>query len=273
VATWTVDLLVTPGPFVPIDSIDSIDAEPSMYRFHRRLASLGRVIRFDQRGMGMSSRVPSINVIGPKGWAEDAIAVMDAVGCEHATIFTSSFNATGALVLAADYPERVRGLVIVNGAARVQWAPDYRCGAKGNSVNRWEVAMEPDALEQGFDVLESIAPAVAGDDAFRTWWDQAGNRSASRRRQLRRRDTAATSPSTSRDRATSSCPARIRCTGSVKPARCSTRSKSSSPACAAGSRPNVSSPQSFSPISSAPLNAPPRSATTGGTPFLTTTTT
>jgi class 3 adenylate cyclase len=171
-----VDLLVTPGPFVPIDSID---AEPSMYRFHRRLASFGRVIRFDQRGMGMSSRVSSIDVIGPKGWAEDAIAVMDAVGCEQATVFSSSFNATGALVLAADYPERVRGLVIVNGAARVQWAPDYECGVRGNSLNRWEVALEPDALEQGFDVLESIAPTVAGDDAFRTWWDQAGNRAAS----------------------------------------------------------------------------------------------
>ena len=28
------DLVVMPGPFIPIDSID---AEPSMYRFHRRL--------------------------------------------------------------------------------------------------------------------------------------------------------------------------------------------------------------------------------------------
>lgn len=30
------DLIVMPGPFVPIDSIDS---EPSMYRFYRRLSS------------------------------------------------------------------------------------------------------------------------------------------------------------------------------------------------------------------------------------------
>ncbi|MCW2555035.1 MAG: family 3 adenylate cyclase, partial [Mycobacterium sp.] len=29
-----VDLVVMPGPFIPIDSID---AEPSMYRFYRRL--------------------------------------------------------------------------------------------------------------------------------------------------------------------------------------------------------------------------------------------
>jgi class 3 adenylate cyclase len=31
-------------------------------------------------------------------------------------------------------------------------------------------------VEQGFDVLRVIAPSVAGDDAFRTWWDLAGNR-------------------------------------------------------------------------------------------------
>lgn len=40
------DLLVLPGPFVPIDSIDD---EPSLYRFHRRLASFSRVIRLDDR--------------------------------------------------------------------------------------------------------------------------------------------------------------------------------------------------------------------------------
>ncbi len=63
-----------------------------MYRFHRRLASFSRVIRFDHRGIGLSSRVPSMNMMGPKFWAEDAIAVMDAVGCEKATIFAPSLQ-------------------------------------------------------------------------------------------------------------------------------------------------------------------------------------
>ena len=53
-----VDLVVMPGPFIPIDSID---AEPSMYRFFRRLAAFCRVIRFDHRGMGMSSRIGADN--------------------------------------------------------------------------------------------------------------------------------------------------------------------------------------------------------------------
>jgi class 3 adenylate cyclase len=172
-----VDLVVLPGPFIPIDSID---AEPSMYRFYRRLASFARVIRFDQRGMGLSSRLPSVDAMGPKFWAEDAIAVMDAVGCEQATLFGSSFFSMSGLVLAADYPERVRSLVIVNGAARVLWGSDYEVGVLASAADPFSsVAMEPDAIEQGFDVLAFIAPTIAGDDAFRAWWDAAGNRAAS----------------------------------------------------------------------------------------------
>jgi class 3 adenylate cyclase len=170
------DLVVLPGPFIPFDSIES---EPGLYRFHRRLASFARVIRFDQRGMGLSSRA-SLDEIGPKFWAEDTIAVMDAAGCEQATIFASGFTSMSGIVLAAEHPERVRSLVIVNGASRIKWAPDYAHGADASTVDPFRtVAVEPDAVEQGFDVLRAIAPTVADDDAFRTWWDNAGNRAAS----------------------------------------------------------------------------------------------
>ena len=171
------DLLVFPGVSIPIDAIDG---EPSMYRFHRRLASFCRVIRFDQRGMGLSSRVPSLDVIGPKFWAEDAIAVMDAAGCERVTVFAPGYSATSGLVLAADYPERLRSLVIVNGWARALWAPDYPVGAQVNLADTFmTIALETDAVEQGFNALEIVAPTVADDEAFRMWWDLAGNRAAS----------------------------------------------------------------------------------------------
>lgn len=171
------DLLVLPGPSIPVDTIDS---EPSMYRFHRRLASFSRVIRFDLRGMGLSSRAPSVDALGPQFWAEDAIAVMDAVGCEQASILAPSFNAMIGLVLAARYPERVRSLVIVNGAARVLHAADYPVGARPSTAESFmTVGIEADAVERGFDMLGIVAPSVARDDAFRAWWDLAGNRAAS----------------------------------------------------------------------------------------------
>jgi class 3 adenylate cyclase len=171
-----VDLLVLPGPLIPFDAIE---AEPGLYRFHRRLSSFSRVVRFDQRGLGLSSRAP-LDAVGPRFWAEDAIAVMDAVGCGQAALFTSGVTAMTGLVLAAEHPERVRSLVIVNGAARLMWAPDYPIGTDPTRADRFTtVAIEPDAVEQGFDVLEIVAPTMARDEAFRAWWDQAGNRAAS----------------------------------------------------------------------------------------------
>ena len=169
-------MVVMPGPFIPIDSID---AEPSMYRFHRRLASFCRLIRFDHRGMGMSSRIGADNVT-PACWAEDVVAVMDAVGSEQATIFATGFSAMSALFLAGDRPERVSKLVIINGAARALWAPDYDIGSRATAASPFTtIAVEPDAVERGFDVLAHLAPSVADDIAFRTWWDAAGNRAAS----------------------------------------------------------------------------------------------
>ncbi|MBW0012032.1 adenylate/guanylate cyclase domain-containing protein [Mycobacterium sp.] len=172
-----VDLLLLPGPLIPIDCVD---LEPSMYRFHRRLAAFCRVIRFDQRGIGLSSRVASPDMIGPNSWANDAIAVMNAVGCERATIFAPGFTSLAGLVLAADHRERVDRLVIVNGAARTLRGPDYPIGSVLEATDPMTtVAIEPDAVERGFDILGLIAPSVAHDEAFRAWWDMAGNRAAS----------------------------------------------------------------------------------------------
>jgi class 3 adenylate cyclase len=171
------DLLLMPGSSIPIDCVD---LEPAMARFHRRLASFCRIVRYDQRGIGLSSRIPSLDVIGPQYWAEDALAVLDAVGIEQATVFAPGFASLSALVLAAQHPDRVRNLVLVNGAARVLWAPDYPAGADAALADPFRtVAMEPDAVERGFDALSFIAPSVAADDAFRAWWDMSGNRAAS----------------------------------------------------------------------------------------------
>jgi class 3 adenylate cyclase len=172
-----IDLLVLPAPSIPIDTID---ADPAMYRFHRRLASFSRVIRYDQRGIGLSSRVPSLDAIGPHCWAQDAIAVLDAVGSEHVTVLAPGFASMTGVILAAEYPERVRSLVVVNGAARTLRAPDYPIGAELADIDPFTtVGIEPDALERGFDLLRLVAPSVADDDAFRAWWDMAGNRAAS----------------------------------------------------------------------------------------------
>ncbi|MGC1805067.1 MAG: adenylate/guanylate cyclase domain-containing protein, partial [Mycobacterium sp.] len=100
--------------------------------------------------------------------------------CERATIFAPGFASMTGLILAADYPERVSNLVIVNGAARTLRAPDYPMGFEIVEEDPYTtVAMEPDAVDQGFDMLGFIAPSMVNDNAFRAWWDMAGNRAAS----------------------------------------------------------------------------------------------
>jgi len=170
------DLLMFPGNSIPIDCIDG---EPSMARFQRRISSFARIIRYDQRGIGLSAHLSMSAAIGPKPWAEDALAVLDAVGAEQVSVFAPVFSALTALTLAANHPDRVRSLILLNASARAMWAPDYPIGASDTEADPFlSVAIEPDAVERGFDILSIIAPSVADDDAFRSWWDSSGNRAA-----------------------------------------------------------------------------------------------
>ena len=170
------DVLAFSSSVLPIDSVSE---EPSLARFDRRLASFSRLIRFDVRGVGMSDSVSPTDPPTLEHWMQDAVAVLDAVGSERATLFAPRDSSLQAILLATTHPDRVASLVIVNGTARMTRAEDYPVGFPAHMVESFlEVNMEPDAVEQGFDFLAFAAPTVAGDDAFRAWWNRAGNRGA-----------------------------------------------------------------------------------------------
>ena len=85
------------------------------------------------------------------------------------------------LVLAADHPERVRSLVIVNGAARALWAPDYPAGAQFSRTESVHDGRDGAGCGRaGLRRARASSRRPSHDDqAFRTWWDHAGNRAAS----------------------------------------------------------------------------------------------
>jgi class 3 adenylate cyclase len=154
--------------------------EPSLARFHNRLASFSRLIRFDLRGVGMSDPVVASTPPTLEQWTGDAVAVMDAAASAQAAIFAPRDTSLEAILLATSHPDRVRALVIVNGTARFTRAPDYPVGIPGPILERFlQLNMEPDAVERGLDYLGVAGPSVAGDKAFRAWWNRAGNRGAS----------------------------------------------------------------------------------------------
>jgi class 3 adenylate cyclase len=171
-----IDLLVYMGMGIPIDCVDE---EPSMARFQRRLASFSRLIRFDQRGFGLSDRGSSSAFPTHDECVKDAVAVLDAVGSKQAAVFAPFIGTAEGVTMAGTHPERMSHLVIVNGGARAAWAPDYPDGIPQALIDsRLRLGTDPDSLEQGYDVLATMAPTVANDPAFRSWWDRSGNRGA-----------------------------------------------------------------------------------------------
>lgn len=171
------DLLLFTGALIPIDCMDE---EPSMARFQRRLASFGRLIRFDQRGVGLSDRGSPSGPPTVQEWVQDALSVLDAIGSEHCVVLAPYLGAGEGISLAARHPERVANLVIVNGAARLVSSPDYPYGVSATLfASLVRPLVDADAIEQGVDMLRLVAPSVADDAPFRAWFDRAGNLGAS----------------------------------------------------------------------------------------------
>jgi class 3 adenylate cyclase len=160
-------------------SIDETVDEPNWRRYTERVAAFSRLIRFDAGGLGLSDPLPAGTDPSIEGWGRDALAVMDATGCESAVVLAPNAGAMAALWLAATHPERVRSLVLVNGTARVGWAEDYTFGvapeltALGRDIN---VPLLDDGVPRD---IATFAPSLAHRVGFREWWQRAARRGAS----------------------------------------------------------------------------------------------
>jgi class 3 adenylate cyclase len=141
---------------------------PDLASFLERLASLGRLISFDQRGSGVSDPVALGEVTSLDLWMDDIRAVMDAVGSERAFFYGIGGGGTMSLLFAATHPDRVAGLILVNSFARITRAPDYPWGRSPE--------LEDDVLDvmrSGWGrgvFLDQVAPSRVGDEGFRQWW-------------------------------------------------------------------------------------------------------
>ncbi len=159
-------------------SIDATGEQPRWQQWVDRLASFSRFIRFDLRGVGLSDPLGSSDPPTVEHWAGDALAVMDTVGVTQAAILGCSMNGLLALLLAASHPERVRALVLVNAYARIVEDHDHPVGYPSQVVEHFvEDLTEPGADES--DDLPLMAPSLASDAAFASWWNRSSHRGAS----------------------------------------------------------------------------------------------
>jgi pimeloyl-ACP methyl ester carboxylesterase len=137
-----------------------------------RLGRLGRLIRFDKRGTGMSDRPPGVPDVETR--MHDVLAVMDAVDSKRAVLFGYSEGGAMACLFAATHPERVESLVLYGCYAKRTWAPDYpwavteekRQAYTDELVKRWD--WEADALMR----------MPSADAAMQKWWAQRMRASA-----------------------------------------------------------------------------------------------
>ena len=77
------------------------------------LARHCRVVTFDGRGNGRSDRPAESAAYAEAEFAADALAVLEATATDRAFVVGFSMGAQRALLLAAEHPERVQGLVFV----------------------------------------------------------------------------------------------------------------------------------------------------------------
>jgi pimeloyl-ACP methyl ester carboxylesterase len=127
-----VDLLYFAGLGSHVDVL--WDYGPSA-AFFRRLASFSRLILFDRRGAGASDAVPNSLISTWEASADDARAVLDAAGCEHASVFAELDAGPTAILLAAMDPARVDRLVLANTTARYLVDDDYPIGLRREVVD------------------------------------------------------------------------------------------------------------------------------------------
>jgi DNA-binding SARP family transcriptional activator/pimeloyl-ACP methyl ester carboxylesterase len=165
-----VDILSVPGFIHHLDTWWNAPTDHLV----RTLASIGRLVVFDKRGMGLSDRPDTIDV---EGWTRDAIAVLDAVGAERTVLFGTSAGALTAIQLAARNPERVAGLVLFGGFARHLAAPDYDAGHPPEFLDAYVRHVE---ARWGTGVaLSSAAPSLVHDPTVRAYWARYQRLSAS----------------------------------------------------------------------------------------------
>ena len=90
----------------------------SLYAWRKNIAAVAaagfRVIAFDNRGFGLSDKPPA--PYDNTAYARLAVALMDSLGLPSAVLIGHSMGGAIAAEVAIEYPQRVRGLVLVGSA-------------------------------------------------------------------------------------------------------------------------------------------------------------
>ncbi len=162
-------------------SIDMRDEEPHIRAFEDRLSQLGGLLRFDPRGIGLSDPIALGATLTPPDLVRDLVAVLDHAGVDRATLCAVGTGSAAAVATAANHPDRVSSLILINSSARLTRAPDYPFGIPPRLIDAFlDNVLDTQDREAGpgYDIA-LLASSLADDPAYQAWWAKAGRRGAS----------------------------------------------------------------------------------------------
>ncbi len=134
----------------------NIELEWRDWEWHRIMAARRRLIRFDNRGAGLSQR--DVTDFSLQAMALDIGAVVDAVALERCAVYGELCGAPVAIAYAAQYPGRVSHLILFGGyvrGAEVFQIPRMRSLVTMLDHGDWELFTDTFGLAQvGWELAE-----------------------------------------------------------------------------------------------------------------------
>ena len=125
-----------------LSNVDAVWDLPDWAVVFRAFGRYARVILFDRRGLGVSDRPTSPDVMAVEKGMDDMRAVLDEVGSERAALLGYESGGTVMLVFAASFPDRVSALALFSPLVFYWKSPDFPWGSTQQEASEWRSRIE-----------------------------------------------------------------------------------------------------------------------------------
>jgi class 3 adenylate cyclase len=158
----THDVVLLTGGTMPMEALfeDRIGV-----RLLDGLASLGRLLVFDRRGIGLSDQPSDWEDSPFRRWSNDIETVVEAARFERPVLVGNLLTASAVALFCAREPERVGAVALLEPTR------PSRAGAPDEWVRQ--------TVSGEFDSVAQLVPSRADEPGFREWFDRAGRSGAS----------------------------------------------------------------------------------------------
>ena len=162
------DIVVVPSWFSNCEVFPEL---PSLQGWVEAMMSLGRLIFFDQPGMGASDPVTPGALPTLEQWADSITAVLDDLGSTEAVVLAFIASLAPAALFAATHPSRTAALVVLEGYADAGGTPLVQDEIKAATVGMWRSGK----------IQHLMNPDMPWNEEIRTTWARHDRLAASPR--------------------------------------------------------------------------------------------